>query len=716
MNRLKKIKLPGLRLLPLTAAVSLVILLGISSLGSRASALAIVPGQQNVYPSGNNAPGAITGSIPQGPGPNCHAYNFYILTSPTAKVTASSFPSGSSAAGTNAKPLTPSGNNDFLISNVPPGTYALYLACDVLVSTGKYSQSYQMNGPIITITTTANGSPLQVQSGQTTNVNASAPTTNNGNGSAAKVTPTCDTSNDPLTWILCPVFNDVAGLTDWVLKNFVQPLLKTTPVSTDPANPTYQIWSNFRIYGNILLIVALIVVVFGEAIGGGLIEAYTARKMLPRVLIAAILINLSVYIVALLVDITNILGSGIGEIITAPLKNAAQFQFTLNAVQGGGVIAIAGGATIFGFFTGILAAGSITALFAWIGLFVLMPAAFAVLAAFLTIVLRQGLILFLILVSPVAFAMYCLPNTEKYFKKWWDLLWQTLLVYPIIMIIFAIADVLSVTIMDANSGFKPNTPLLAQGAVATNNVFAALVSFVALFLPLILIPYAFRLAGGALGKIHETLTNYHHKAQEGIKGNPNDPLSLRNMTRDRMRAAMTRSQAQHFRRNKDRRFGVGTAAGMIWGKSLEQEALLNEASQRRIFATKDRGDDSILNAAASFIDTDGKRKTLDGNEVKPGEWAAARRRYRTLSDIQTVADYRSTKILTTPEAEQFTRNFGMMAQQLGLTPEEATSAFTALSFARQNERGEFKFGRYDKDYNYHPAGEMGSFAVGEVRM
>ena len=52
---------------------------------------------------------------------------------------------------------------------------------------------------------------------------------------------------------------------------------------------TYSVWSNFRIYGNIILVIAMLVIVLAETIGGGLIDAYTVRKMLPRILVTRIL-------------------------------------------------------------------------------------------------------------------------------------------------------------------------------------------------------------------------------------------------------------------------------------------------------------------------------------------------------------------------------------------------------------------------------------------
>ncbi len=103
------------------------------------------------------------------------------------------------------------------------------------------------------------------------------------------------------------------------------------------------------------------------------------------------------------------------------------------------------------------------------------PAILALIAVLVTIIIRKAAILALILVSPVAFALYCLPNTEKYFKRWWDLLFEMLIVYPLIVLIFSVADVLSVL----TGNLKSSDPL------------NAILSFMPLIIPRFMIPFAF---------------------------------------------------------------------------------------------------------------------------------------------------------------------------------------------------------------------------------
>ncbi|MDL2363277.1 MAG: hypothetical protein QFB86_02775 [Patescibacteria group bacterium] len=327
-------------------------------------------------------------------------------------------------------------------------------------------------------------------------------------GSNSDTSPDCESGGFNLSWILCPIINGLASAVDDIYSKMVQPLLVTQPIELqntdkDPSH-VYEIWSNFRIYGDILLIIVLLVVVFGQSIGGGVIDAYSAKKILPRLLAAAVLINISIYLVALAVDLTNVLGNGIINLIEQPFKDAGGFTLKLS----GGAADLGMAALVTG---GIFGALTIVPLLEFVFLFFLIPAFLTMLAILVTVMVRRGLIIFLVMVAPIAFALYCLPNTEQYFKKWWDLLLKTLMVYPIIAAIFGIANVLSITINTTTSGISQSV--------------AGLVSIIALFVPLFLIPFSFKFAGGVLGKLTDVAQGMGKKAHEGMKGNPNDENS-----------------------------------------------------------------------------------------------------------------------------------------------------------------------------------------------
>jgi|GEM_PF-3595874 len=284
---------------------------------------------------------------------------------------------------------------------------------------------------------------------------AGTPTTPAGSGSNTddEEKPVCETSTNALTYFLCPIYNGLADLSDWILLNIVVPFLRPSPIGLNPddkaTNAVYLIWSDMRVYADIILVILLLIAVISQAYGGGIVETYTAKKMLPRILVGAILINTSIYIVAFAIDMANVIGSGIGDLITAPLVQTGNFKFTPHGV---GAFVISGGIATFmaGITTFLAGQGTLLAVMPYILVLVVLPAVLAMLGIFITLILLQGLYMALTIFSPIAFALYAFPNTEKYFQRWWDWLLRGLLVYPIFMTILAISDVFTVLIQKAN--------------------------------------------------------------------------------------------------------------------------------------------------------------------------------------------------------------------------------------------------------------------------
>lgn len=232
----------------------------------------------------------------------------------------------------------------------------------------------------------------------------------------------------------------------------------------------HQAWNVFRILALGILAIGGLIMVISQALGFELFDAYTVKKTLPRILVAAIGISLSWQILAFFVTLSNGLGVGIRALIYAPFN-------------GGGIneLVLAGGSSaIAALFTGgaFITLGAL-GLLSFIG-----TALLAILIAFFILVVRNILVILLILAAPVAIAAYIMPNTEKYFKTWWDWLLKALMVFPIITAFIAIGHVFAAITSTSDGG-----------------TLTSFVAFAAYFAPYFLIPLAFRFAGGALATI-----------------------------------------------------------------------------------------------------------------------------------------------------------------------------------------------------------------------
>ena len=188
-------------------------------------------------------------------------------------------------------------------------------------------------------------------------------------------------------------------------------------------------WEVFRNYSNVIFIIMFLIIVYSQVTSAG-ISNYGIKKMLPRLLIVAILVNISYYICVLAVDVSNILGYGVQELFAAIIPEAS------SGGTGGVVVGFDGSPLLW---TGIIA-GAIAGTAMTIGLAASVPVLLSALLALAMILLilvgRKAIIILLVIISPLAFAASLLPNTENLYKKWWKMFSSLLLLFPVIAAVF----------------------------------------------------------------------------------------------------------------------------------------------------------------------------------------------------------------------------------------------------------------------------------------
>lgn len=280
--------------------------------------------------------------------------------------------------------------------------------------------------------------------------------------------PVC--SAGALGWVICPAMSAMIDATTW-MADTLQGYLTFNPFSGDGGAVIKGVWSNILAVANVLLVIAFFIVIFSQATSIGL-SSYGVKKMLPKIVVAAVLMNLSYYFCQILIDISNIAGVGVASLVSSASGNT----FSDNVAEISG-------------FSKILVSAGVVAIVAF---FFLVPVLASFLAVFLTIAARNAIIVLLVIVSPLAFIAWVLPNTEKWFKKWWELLVNLLLLFPLTMLLFASSIVAANTVSSA-------TPPDATGGAELQGIIALLI----LAMPLFAMPFLFKIAGGALGKIND---------------------------------------------------------------------------------------------------------------------------------------------------------------------------------------------------------------------
>lgn len=199
----------------------------------------------------------------------------------------------------------------------------------------------------------------------------------------------------------------------------------------DSQKGLFAAWGVMRDLANIGIVVGLFIVVFSQATSYGL-SAYGIKKMLPRVVIAALLVNLSYIICAVLIDVFNILGSSLDEMVKLALDNALVNTDIGNIISENSM-SIASALTTAGL------AILVTAVILLILFFLILLLG---LVCVVFLVARQILIICLVIAAPLAFIAWLFPNTENYFKKWWSTLIKLLAIYPIVMCLRVVSYVI----------------------------------------------------------------------------------------------------------------------------------------------------------------------------------------------------------------------------------------------------------------------------------
>ena len=311
---------------------------------------------------------------------------------------------------------------------------------------------------------------------------------NSTSGNTSSITSSnvdCNSSGamNTIGWFLCPSIEFLGESAETLYNNFVAPTLQVNPKlftgfsngsSGTVGNPTKEAWEMFRNIANVFFIIFLLVIIFSQLTGMG-IDNYGIKKSLPKLIVAALFVNLSYWICVALVDVSNILGNSLQAMFNGW---AAQVKLDTSATIGG--IGFGGIATGTVTFVGVIAVLLVSV---WQvaektvpGVGVLMVTAvitvvIAVLFLFLLLAAREAAIVILTMLSPLAFICYMLPNTKKIFTRWMEMMKGLLLVYPICGVMIGGGNFVSKVLLAAGAGSSSLFSAFAAVAVGAVPVF-----------------------------------------------------------------------------------------------------------------------------------------------------------------------------------------------------------------------------------------------------
>lgn len=438
-------------------------------------------------------------------------------------------------------------------------------------------------------------------------------------------------------WIVCTVSRTLAQAMDGVyslLVNFLEvPALNVD--TGDENNFVYRIWEQMRNIANVAFIIAFLIIIFSQITSMG-VSNYGVKKLLPRLVIAAILVNTSFWVTAILVDISNITGAGIYSIIQSITNGGGQvgadvavWETVIAGLLGGGAVVAtaAGGVAVI---TAASGAAVVSAAL-WAALPALLSVLLAAVIAFAVLAARQGLIIILIILSPLAFVAFLLPNTENLFNIWRKSMTTMLVFYPIFSIIFAGSQLAGLAIISSTA---PPSPVPADYVPSDGSMALLILGLFVQVAPLIITPLLIRFSGGVVGQLAGAINNRNKglidrskRIAERKRGLAiGETLGSRSALKNRFTRGtagvlrkMYRGTQNSALRDKDRQSAIDAENGAAYAEGGRPQDLYNRiqnAGERTKIADTSTETNRLGSAEARQLGVDLHNANVDSAEIK----------------------------------------------------------------------------------------------------
>ncbi len=423
---------------------------------------------------------------------------------------------------------------------------------------------------------------------------------------------TCYEGSGSLGWILCPLIAGASNIGEGLWNQIETYHLKLPAnalfgsIGSSGESGIHVAWRSIRDISNIVFVIVFLVIVISQVTGFG-ITNYGIKKMLPKLIVCIIIVNLSYILCQIAVDLSNTIGASITDFLrgiagTIPWKIA-----TVSNTGDGGLFSN-------GFITGALIAGGAGGLFALIasmrtgqngagaiigglGLFVLgivIIILVAIITLYVTLMIREAAVVVCIAIAPLAIVCNVLPNTQPLFKKWLSLIKALLVLYPVSAFMVGGGQLAGAIL--ASTGL--NTMRLAAGVVQV--------------LPYFFVPTLLRKSLAGLGNIGAKIGSlgkaYGRKASHGATGLIKNSRRYQDMLAGSKTNAANRyktSEQARLERKKKRRERRG-------GQLSEPDVLRLQAAQEY-----NESRDAKIDAARRSIEADraAARRRANSTEI-----------------------------------------------------------------------------------------------------
>ncbi|MDO4870544.1 MAG: hypothetical protein Q3996_00380 [Candidatus Saccharibacteria bacterium] len=304
----------------------------------------------------------------------------------------------------------------------------------------------------------------------------------------------------------------------------------------------HDAWKFFRNFSNIILILVFIIMIFGT-ITNFRNGNYHFRRLLPRLAIFALLINLSYFLIAGAADMSNIVGDSLAALL-AKLGSVdyGSFLITLGAeILAGSSLFLLFGSAVF-----------TAAIFIPIIIVVFLT----VLIAFVMLAVRDAVFVILVLIMPIALASLITASSNKLFSLWSKTMTSILMFYPMASALIGAA------------GFVAKIMYQSGGVVVILSPLPIIASYLALPKLLLTMINSIPLIGSKVGSLASSIPQSAREKYE--KTNFHQQVQQAHLNRQRQMQRGSKTPLQKVRRQISN-FGTGVVGNL---HNLTPEAML----------------------------------------------------------------------------------------------------------------------------------------------
>jgi len=224
------------------------------------------------------------------------------------------------------------------------------------------------------------------------------------------------------------VFDVIGSIVDTLGRMVIEPfLIVNLRGNTSTMQAINSGWVIVRDTANVLLILGLLFIAVANAIRFQ-IDYYTAKMLLPRLIIAAIFVNFSQLMAMAILDLANVL----------TYQFIRDIQFTNLIILSGSAVGGKGVASTIAYLVGTIVTSGLSS--AGLAIFLAIVVGITLLTLIAVLIARIMIIYLLVVFSPLVFLFSVLPFTRGLTSTWWGYLTRWVFMGPVIALILMVAS------------------------------------------------------------------------------------------------------------------------------------------------------------------------------------------------------------------------------------------------------------------------------------